>query len=128
MKLIAAIVLCLTAITVNAQQDITETIVRAFKFGDAAVIGAHLVPSVDLAILDEEDMVPRDLVIAKLDQFFQRNEPRAFELKHQGTSKLDDHYRIGDLTTSTGIYRVTFFMKKNKTRMEIKQLRIERYD
>lgn len=112
----------------TAQADITPQVVDAMGKGDATAIGKLLVSSVDLTILDDEDMYPRDQVVRKLGQFFQRNTPQSFVIKHQGTSKLDDHYRIGDLTTSTGVYRVTFFMKRSSSSMEIKQLRIERYD
>ena len=115
------------AFTASAQSDITPSVVQALSKGDAAGIGKYLVSSVDVAILDDEDMYPRDQVVAKLNQFFQKNTPKSFEIKHQGTSKLDDHYRIGDLNTSTGMFRVTFFMKKTGATMEIKQLRIERY-
>lgn len=116
------------ATVVHAQADITEPVSAALAKGDAAAIGKYLVPSVDLTILDDEDMYPRDQVVKKLQQFFQKNPARGFVVKHRGTSKLDDHYRIGDLTTDSGAYRVTFFMKKGSSSMEIKQLRIERYD
>ncbi len=116
--LIALIILIAAALSVSAQADITPAVIQSLGKG---------VPSVDVTILDDEDMYPRDQVVAKLGQFFQKNPPKSFELKHQGTSKLDDHYRIGDLTTSNGLFRVTFFMKKSGSTMEIKQLRIERY-
>ncbi len=125
--LIALVILIAAALSVSAQADITPAVIQSLGKGDAAGIGKHLVPSVDVTILDDEDMYPRDQVVAKLGQFFQKNPPKSFELKHQGTSKLDDHYRIGDLTTSNGLFRVTFFMKKSGSTMEIKQLRIERY-
>ncbi len=118
--LIALVILIAAALSVSAQADITPAVIQSLGKGDAAGIGKHLVPSVDVTILDDEDMYPRDQVVAKLGQFFQKN-------PHQGTSKLDDHYRIGDLTTSNGLFRVTFFMKKSGSTMEIKQLRIERY-
>ncbi len=126
-SIFAVFFLVAVAFTASAQTDITPSVVQALSKGDAAVLGKHLVSSVDVAILDDEDMYPRDQVVAKLNQFFQKNSPKSFEIKHQGTSKLDDHYRIGDLTTSTGLFRVTFFMKKTGATMEIKQLRIERY-
>lgn len=118
----------LSMLAVTAQQDITEPVSRALGRGDVAVLGRYMVASVDLTILDDEDMYPRDVVMLKLDQFFVKNRPLKFELKHQGTSKLDDHYRIGDLTTEGGVYRVTFFMKNASKGMEIKQMRVERFE
>lgn len=128
MKFLLATILVSMAFALTAQGDITPQVSDAMSKGDAAATGSLLVSSVDLTILDDEDMYPRDQVVRRLSQFFQQNSPRSFTIKHQGTSKLDDHYRIGDLTTSTGVYRVTFFMKRSGSSMEIKQLRIERYD
>lgn len=128
MRLILTLVLVVLAAGLQAQQDITAQISDALGKGDARTIGKYLVSSVDLTIIDDEDMYPKDQVVRKLEQFFQKNTPQRFEIKHQGTSKLDDHYRIGDLSTSGGMYRVTFFMKNGGSAMEIKQLRIERYE
>ena len=105
MKLIMTICIVLSGLFVHAQNDVAKKIATALQKGDAAAIGAFLVPSVDLTVLDDEDMYPSDQVVKKLARFFTANKPSKFEIKHEGTSKLDDHYRIGDLTTSTGIYR-----------------------
>lgn len=128
MRLLTTLGLFILSFTMLAQDDITPAVSDALAKGNAAALTRYFVSSVDLTILDDEDMYPKDQVVQKLNQFFQRNKPSAFEVKHKGTSKLDDHYRIGDLTTATGVYRVTFFMRKGSAGMEIKQLRIERYE
>jgi len=128
MKLIMTICIVLSGLFVHAQNDVAKKIATALQKGDAAAIGAFLVPSVDLTVLDDEDMYPSDQVVKKLARFFTANKPSKFEIKHEGTSKLDDHYRIGDLTTSTGIYRVTYFMIKGSAGMKLKQLRIEKFE
>lgn len=109
-------------------QDEAELIATSIGKGDAAVIGKFLVTSVDLTILDDEDIYPKDVVVKKLNAFFAKHAPVSFEVKHKGKSKLDDHYRIGDLVTKNGKFRVTFFLKKGTAGMEIKQLRIEPYE
>ncbi len=128
MKLVLTICIVLSGLFVHAQNDVAKQIATALQRGDAAAIGTFLVPSVDLTILDDEDMYPSDQVVKKLARFFAANKPSKFEIKHEGTSKLDDHYRIGDLTTSTGTYRVTYFMKKGAKGMQLKQLRIEKFE
>lgn len=128
MRLLTSLGLFILSFTMIAQEDITPVVTDALAKGNAPALTRYLVSSVDLTILEDEDMYPKDQVVQKLSQFFQRNKPSSFEVKHKGTSKLDDHYRIGDLTTSTGVYRVTFFMRKGSAGMEIKQLRIERYE
>ena len=118
----------LSGFLAQAQNDVSQKIAMALQKGDAAAIGTCLVSSVDLTILDDEDMYPADQVVTKLVRFFAQNKPSSFEVKHEGTSKLDDHFRIGDLTTTTGVYRVTYFMKKGKGGMKLKQLRIEKIE
>lgn len=108
-----------------AQEDVSKAVSDALAKGNAAAIGSYLVSSVDLTILDDEDMYPKDQVVKKLQVFFAQHPPVSFEVKHKGTSKLDDHYRIGDLVTKKGKFRVTFFMKKGPDGVKIKQLRIE---
>lgn len=109
-------------------QDITPAVVEAIESGNAAALAKHLTLNVDLTIGDDEDMYPVDQATKKIAAFFAGHKPTAFEIKHKGTSKLDDQYRIGDLTTSKGKYRVTFFIKKSDKGMKVKQLRIEDFD
>jgi hypothetical protein len=109
-------------------QDITPAVVKAIESGNAAALSQHLTPNVDLTIGDNEDMYPVDQATKKLAAFFAGHKPTSFEIKHKGTSKLDDQYRIGDLITSKGKYRVTFFIKKSDNGMKVKQLRIEDFD
>ncbi|MBI1266052.1 MAG: DUF4783 domain-containing protein [Cryomorphaceae bacterium] len=128
MKTLLTLGFALLATVMIGQEDISAKVAGALSKGNAALIGSYLVPSVDLTILDDEDMYPKDQVVRKLESFFAKNPPISFDIKHKGTSKLDDHYRIGDLVTKTGKYRVTFFMKKGQDGMKIKQLRIEDYN
>ena len=128
MKLIMTMCIVLSGFLAQAQNDVSQKIAMALQKGDAAAIGTCLVSSVDLTILDDEDMYPADQVVTKLERFFAQNKPSSFEVKHEGTSKLDDHFRIGDLTTTTGVYRVTYFMKNGKGGMKLKQLRIEKIE
>ena len=113
---------------VLSAQDITPAVVKAIESGNAAALTMHLTPSVDLTIGDDENMYPVDQAIKKIAMFFETHKPTGFEIKHKGTSKLDDQYRIGDLTTAKGKYRVTFFIKKSDKGMKVKQLRIEDFD
>ncbi|MDZ4750590.1 MAG: DUF4783 domain-containing protein [Flavobacteriales bacterium] len=107
------------------QGDITPKVVDAFKKGDGTSLGSHFMPSVDLNIKGKEESLSREVATASLVKFFSQNPVKSFEIKHQGTSKLDDQFRIGELQTANGEFRVTFFMKKTGVAMQIKQLTIE---
>jgi hypothetical protein len=108
-----------------AQSDISPAVSAALKSGDAMALTVHFMPQVELTLLGKDELLDKARAQQLLAGFFKENPPQAFSIKHQGTSKLDDQFRIGELTTSKGIYRVTFFMKKNNNALQIKQLKIE---
>lgn len=110
---------------ITAQSDISSAVSSALKNGDAGAIAAHFMPQVELTLPGKDGLLEKVQAQQLLAGFFKENPPQAFSIKHQGTSKLDDQFRIGELTTSKGIYRVTFFMKKNNSALQIKQLKIE---
>jgi hypothetical protein len=110
---------------VSAQSDITPSVSAALKKGDASAIALHFMPQVELTVPGNDGMFDKARAEQMLAGFFNQNPPQAFSVKHQGTSKLDDQFRIGELTTAKGIFRVTFFMKKNNNVLQIKQLKIE---
>jgi hypothetical protein len=122
--LISSLFLFIASVTL-AQADITPKVVDAIKKGDANAMGIHFMSPVDITLNGKDETLNRDQAVAALAKFFASNNVKSFELKHQGTSKLDDQFRIGELVTSTGEFRVTFFMKKIGTSMQIKQLTIE---
>lgn len=127
MKTLITFGLVLFFVGAFAQDKEENLIAGALGKGDAKSIGIYLVGSVDLTILDDENMYPKDQVVRKLQAFFKSNPPKGFEVKHKGKSKLDDHYRIGDLQTANGTFRVTYFMKSEDGQIKVKQLRIESY-
>jgi hypothetical protein len=127
MKPLATLLFILVSL-IGLSQDITPNVTAALQKGDATAIKSLCTASVDLAIPGHEDVFPADQAEKLLKKFFEAHKPISFEVKHQGTSKLNDLYRIGDLTTSTGKYRVTFFIKNGDGGMKIKQLRIEEFE
>jgi hypothetical protein len=125
MKVLISSILLLIASVAWTQADITPKVVDALKKGDANSVGAHFMSPVDLTLNGKDETLNREQAVAALGKFFSSNTVKSFELKHQGTSKLEDQFRIGTLLTSSGEFRVTFFMKKNGAVMQIKQLTIE---
>jgi len=127
-NLLSTLILITVGFIANAQSDITPMVAEALKKGDAIAISTMMMPQVELEVSGKEGTFSSAEAKTILSQFFTANPPREFTLKHQGTSKLDDQYRIGDLLTAKGIFRVTFFMKKGGWGMQIKQMKIEAPD
>jgi hypothetical protein len=108
-----------------AQSDISPAVSAALKKGDAAALASYFMPQLEITLIGKDGLFDKAQAQQMLAGFFKDNPPQSFSIKHQGTSKLDDQFRIGELNTTNGIYRVTFFMKKNNNVLQIKQLKIE---
>lgn len=102
-----------------------EGISNAIRQGDAKSLGAYFTKSVDITLKDLEDVYSKEQAEVILTRFFSENTPKSYTVKHEGKSKLDDYYYIGDLDTAKGMYRLSFFLKKEGDSFRIKQLRIE---
>jgi hypothetical protein len=126
MKFPLLLIACLlTFSSLLAQSDISSAVGAALKKGDAASIASYFMPQVELTLVGKDGVYDKTQAQQMLAGFFKENPPQNFVIKHQGTSKLDDQFRIGELTTSKGLFRVTFFMTKNNNLLQIKQLKIE---
>lgn len=111
-----------------SQADITAPMTEAIKTGNASKIGSYFAPNVDLTLPGTEEVLPADQAKKLLERFFSQHPAKSFAVKHRGTSKMNDHYRIGDLSTSKGNFRVTFFMKSESGKFSVTQFRIEPAD
>ncbi len=109
----------------SAQNDVANDIATMLKTGNVNALSGYFMNSVDLTILNTDDVYSKTQATQVTKRFFDENPPSAFEIKHEGKSKLEDHYRIGTLTTSNGNYRVTYFLKNHEGKYLIKKLRIE---
>lgn len=125
MKSLIAAILVLLSSSLVAQADITPQVTEALKKGDANALSAFFMSSVELEIKGEEGTYNAATAKSIMTKFFAENQVKGFTVKHQGNSKLDDQYRIGELNTAKGVFRLTFFMKKNANTWQIKQLKIE---
>ncbi len=128
MKILSTFLLVLTAAICVAQADITPSVSAALKKGDAATLAGMMMPQIELTINGQDGNLSKADAQKSLTTFFRDYTVTNFTVKHQGTSKLDDQYRIGEMATNKGNFRVTFFIKKSGTTMQIRQLKIEASD
>jgi hypothetical protein len=125
-RLLFMMSLCLVASGgVWAQTTESQQISAAILSGNARALGTYFNANVDLAVLSTEDVYSKEQAELITARFFSENRPQSFELKHQGKSRLNDYFYIGDLATERGRYRLTFFLRKEGDVFRIKQLRIE---
>ncbi|HXK82003.1 MAG TPA: DUF4783 domain-containing protein [Bacteroidales bacterium] len=104
--------------------DIPDNIFAAMKLGNAEELSKHFNTSIELVILDQEDVYSKQQAEQILRNFFLKYKVQNFRLLHQG-GKEDAQYAIGTLETDKGSFRVYFLVKQKNDKAFIHQLRIE---
>ena len=102
-------------------------ITEAISKGDATELSKYFDNSVEIALLDEEDVYNKAQAVTIVNDFFTKNKPTSFSQVHQGTSKgQDSKYCIGNLTTSSATFRVYIYMKVVGNDYTIQELRFDK--
>ena len=107
--------------------DIYSDISNAIRSGDARAVARYFNSTVDLTILNQEEVYSKAQAEQVLRDFFSKNTPRSFTLIHKGVSKEGAKYAIGTLVTTSGVeYRTYFFVKQSTSGELIQELRFEK--
>ncbi len=99
---------------------------RALSSGDVESLGRYFDSSVELSILEQEDVYDRNGAMAVVRDFFTKNPPRSFNQVHQGSSKGNDaEYCIGNLSTANGTFLVYIYLQVTAGEHRIQELRFD---
>jgi len=101
-----------------------DKINQALKEGDYKLIKENMNETVELVILEKENIYSKVQAEQILKQFFQSHQPTGFEILHNGGSEKSQYY-IGTLKTKRKNYRVYYLLKTKESESLIYQLRIE---
>ncbi|MCY1535654.1 hypothetical protein D9M68_710680 [compost metagenome] len=130
MKLLAAVLLFFIQIPSNkdVQGDIVDDLILQFKNGNAKEIAKNFAPSVELLIIDQEDVYSKAQSEQILRDFFVKNSPLKATVIHRLNSNPNFKYGIFSLQTKNLKYRVTITLmkQKNANAFLITELRIEK--
>lgn len=106
--------------------DIPPKIFDAMKVGNSTELTKYFNTTVELVILDKEDVYSKQQAEQILKNFFDKNRVKNFTLLHQG-GKSGAQYAIGNLETEDGkTYRVYFLVKESGGKPLVHQMRIEK--
>lgn len=106
--------------------DAFDNISNAFRSGDARQLASFFGTTIDLTLLDREDVYSKGQAEIMLKDFFARNPPKSFQLVHKGSSQEGTQYGIGELQTGNGKeFRVTFNLRITNGKQVLNELRIE---
>lgn len=129
MKLLLAFSLLLLHFTFNnvPQADIIDDLSIQFKAGNAKDIAKNFAPSVELIIIDQEDVYSKAQSEQILKDFFIKNPPLKTTIIHRLNNNPNFRLGVLSLITKDGKFRVTISMnfKKPANAFLITELRIE---
>ena len=104
-----------------------SAITVAISKGDIETLSKYFDETVEICILDLEDLMDKDEAKAEIQSFFNDHQPKSFTLVHDGTSKgQDSRYFIGDLKTSGDVFRVYVYLMSTKDDYLIQEIRFEK--
>ncbi|MEZ5042211.1 MAG: DUF4783 domain-containing protein [Saprospiraceae bacterium] len=114
--------------SLNATNDFSLAgITRAMNTGDADALGAFFDNSIELSVLDQEDIYSKAQAIQMLKDFFAKHQPKSFSQLHHGSAPTNDsQYCIGNLVTSDMTYRVYIYMKMSGEKTVIQEIRFDK--
>jgi len=106
--------------------DAFDNISSAFRAGDARQLAAYFGPTIDLTLMEREEVYSKGQAEIMLKDFFTKNPPKAFQLVHKGSSQEGTQYGIGQLTSNNGKeFRITFNTRNTNGKIILNELRIE---
>ena len=106
--------------------DIYDEIANAIRSGDSKQIAVYFSSSIDLTILNQEDVYSKAQAELIVKDFLIKNTPKSFAILHKGSSKEGTLYAIGNLVTLNGkTFRTSFFVKMVAGKYAIQELRFE---
>ena len=109
-------------VTVAAAGPI-EDVAGALKTGDVNSLARFFDSNVEINMAGKSNSYSKAQAEIILKDFFAKNQVKSFELVHQGGD--NSKFGIGNMTTSGGNYRVTFFLQKKGSAMVLSELRFE---
>ncbi len=106
--------------------DIYDDISNSIGSGDAHQLAVFFGNTIDLQIIDQENVYSKAQAELIIKDFFIKNQPKAFTILHKGSSPEGTQYVIGKLTTTKGkTFRTSFYLKIIDGRSVLQELRIE---
>lgn len=108
------------------QEAFTDNVNKALAAGDAKGLTSFLDNNVSIEINGNEKIYSDSQAENVMSLFFQRNKPKAFDVKHSsGPNKTGNNFNIGILRTENGAFRLTYLLKDgNQDNPKIRKIKL----
>jgi hypothetical protein len=117
----AALLFTFSAFKTNTGLD---NVISALRSGNATEFARYVDDNIEISLPSKTDSYSKSQAIIILQDFFNNNGVRGFEVKHKGDNG-GSQFAIGTLTTKAGNYRTTVFMKTKNGKQLVKEIRFQ---
>ena len=107
-----------------AQPGIDE-IIAACKSSNAQEMSRHFDNNIEISLPSGSNVYPKSQAVLVLQQFFNEQQPRSFELVHKGGNNAS-FYCIGILHARQGNFRTTFYLKQVSNSLMVQEISFEK--
>ena len=108
----------------QAQQDVSDSIIDALSKGNAVTLSSYFNENVELKVGTANDVYSKQQATAIVTEFFRKNTVQSFQVLHKGT-KENSAFAICQMKTANASYRIYILVRKTTDNQLIQQLRIE---
>lgn len=100
-------------------------IIAAIQSGNASEVSKFFDNTVEITLPGKSNSYSKSQAELVLHDFFSNNQIKNFQVIHKSDNG-GSQYCIGNLNTSTGIFRTTIYMKQKGDKLVVQELRFER--
>jgi len=120
---IAFIFICISN---SLGKDLIAELSGQFRQGNAKEISKYFSPTVNLSILNDNNVYSKVQAEIILESFFKTNSPTGSKVVHRLDSNPNYQYAVIELNTIKGYFRVSYSIKINDNQAQIVEIRIEK--
>lgn len=105
--------------------DVIDNLNSVFKNGDIKTLSSYFSKTVELSIMDQDDIYSSNQANLILKDFFSKNPANATKIIHKVVSNANYKFGVIQYNSDKGIYRISFELKGNGSEIKLTQIRIE---
>lgn len=101
-----------------------DDVINALKAGNAQEFAKYIDDNIEISLPDKADNYSRAQAVMVLRDFFSNNGVTGFEVQFKGENG-GSQFCVGRLTTKSGNYRTTVFIKTKNGKQLVKEIRFQ---
>lgn len=101
-----------------------DDVIGALRSGNATELAKYADANLEISLPSKTDNYSRQQAMVILQDFFNNNGVRGFDVKHRGDNG-GSQFCIGTLSTKSGNFRTTFFMTQKNGAPLVKEIRFQ---